>query len=350
MGYTIIILLAFASSYYAEKKNNKKMVFLLALAISLLCGLRGPQIGVDTRSYYNYFLNVQYSGYSFGTDTGFSFICKILLELFNKPEILILIFAIITNFLIIYRLWSFRNIASFSTMVLVYLVFQYPYTFNIIRQYLAIAIIFWASKFIEREQNWKYILCNIIATTIHASAIIGFGYLLLIQGSKAKKKKYKIFKYGLAIVVAILSVIVMHGKMGKYLVYFNNSTYFEFSLLTVYKIICVLIILAFSKANLNKKFSITKSKEYIPLNKSIAILYLVGLLIGSMGMFFQYMNRIGFYFSVFEMPFWGQVTKSINGPNRRFYKLLLYIIIVYYYIMTLVTNVNGILNYTTFFN
>ena len=322
MLYLSIILVVGLIAVVADKKRSKSAVFLIALLLSLFCGFRGVNVGVDTIHYYKFLSYIRGSGVLFGSDIGFSVISYVLMGYWENPHYALLIYAFITNFLIAFRLWDFRERASFPLMILIFMVFHYPYIFNIVRQYLAISIIFWGTRYLERNQYLKYIVLNVIAATIHTSSLICFCLLFLSFGCKKQKIKYRIL--GLGFEQTTASVHVM----------------------TILKIICMFIVIFVNKVAINRKFSISKSGEYVPMNKEVVFLYQAALGISLLGMFYSFMNRIGFYFMMYEMPFWGQAVQTVK--NAWIYKIIIIAILLYTIIVVQFDDTSGLVNYTTF--
>lgn len=332
MFYVICIICSFILAKKIEKKEKKIYLHLIVLIISLFCGLRAKTIGIDTINYYIYLDIVSKIGISYGSDIGFSIICYILIKIFNNPGVVILTISFITNYFIIFRFWDFRKKVSFSWMILIYLISYYPYTFNITRQFLAISIIFWGIRFIERGKRKRYILLNLIAISIHFSAAI----CLILNSLKIKKNILKfeilnIFKYMLFIVPLL---IIGQEKILKYLQYFEIIK-ITIHPLTIFKIIFLIIII------LTRGLDMKDIK-----NKLYLILYSISLVLISCGMFYNYLNRIGFYFILYEIPIWGQVLKK--GKNCKLYKGIVVFILGYILLNMMLNDTAGLNNYKTF--
>ncbi len=346
MTYILCIIVVSVSSIIAGKYNNKKALFFTAFILSVFCGLRGIGVGVDTIHYYNFLSYIRGSGIGFGSDIGFSVISYILMGIFKNPHTPLLIYSFITNYLIVYRLWDFKEKASFPVMILIYVIIHYPYTFNIVRQFLAISIVFWATRYIERDKYIKYIILNVIATTFHTSSLLCFGYLFVKVGFETKKKKYRYLGIGLAIIFILVGLVLFTNNVQKYEQYFIQTST-GFHAMTILKIFCTILIIFFNKIYKNTKFSISEYREYVSMNKEIVIIYQLGLLLAGLGMFFTFMNRIGFYFLIYEMPFWGQVVRAVR--NKDMYRILIGTILIYIIIAMLLFDTSGLIAYSTYF-
>lgn len=346
MLYFTCILTTAILAFWAEKNNNRKLLFLIALILSLFCGLRSVEVGQDTLNYYNYMYSVKIKGISFGSDIGFSVISYCLMLVFDNPSICLLIFAFLTNYLIIFRLWDFKGKASLITMILIYIIIHYPYTFNIVRQYLAIAIIFWATRYLDRGKIKKYIVCNIIAASFHTSALICFVYLFIRRGFKQEKKKKNYLGMILGCVGGLSGMIIFNSNLEKYALYFELAES-GFHAMTIFKIICIFTIIFLNKIYSNSTFSKCEKNNFMPMNTEIINIYLLGLGLSGLGMLFPFMNRVGFYFMMYEMPFWGQVVRA--KVNKKVYILMISFILIYHMISIFWFDIIGLNEYATFF-
>ena len=313
MLYILCLLSVLLLSYIADKRERKIYIFLCALILSAFCGLRSVGTGVDTKNYYNFLSYIRGSGIGFGSDIGFSVVSYFLMGIFDNPYYPLLFFATITNFLIVYRLWDFRNEASLSLMLMLYMVVYYPYTFNIVRQFLAISLVFWATRYIEREEYKKYIIFNILATTFHTSALMCFSYLFVKFGNGAKKKKYRILGFGVAALFVVAGLFLFSANVSKYESYLVSSGV-SIHAMTILKIACWLLVVIINRVYQNMEFSITKNGEIVPMQRQLPTMY-------------TFMNRIGFYFIMYELPFWGQAVRA--RVNRSIYRAIILFIIGY---------------------
>jgi len=346
MLYILCILSVSLLSYFADKKENKFLLFLIALILSLFCGLRGQGTGVDTVNYFKLLSYIDDVGISAGSDIGFAVITYFMMMYLGSPYYLLVIFAFITNFLIIYRLWDFRERSSFTLMLFIYMTIHYAYTFNIVRQFLAISIIFWGTRYLERSEHIKYIFLNIIASTIHTTSLLGFMLLLIFDSDNRQTKKH-FFYIALVAFFIIVGVCFFSENIIKYEGYLtqtNDSIYG----MTVLKVICLLLVIISNNIFSNDRFSITKSGKYFHMPKYIPITYAAGLILAALGMKYAFVNRIGFYFLMFEMPFWGQAIRA--RINAGIYKCIIFFIVGYVLISMYVSgeSADSLFNYHTF--
>ena len=346
MIYILCIVIASVCAVIAGKYNSRKALFLTAFVLSLFCGLRATEVGVDTSNYYIFLLYIRERGIGYGSDIGFSIVSYFLMGILKNPHKTLLVYAFITNFFIIYRLWDFKEKASFSVMVLTYTIVHYPYTFNIVRQFLAISIAFWATRYLERDKYFKYVLLNMIAASCHTSALVCFSYLFVKRGFGMGKNKLRYLGFGLGIVFVFVGLFMFSTNAQKYEQYFVQISGGNIHAMTILKLSFVLLVVFSNRALRSPVFSRSTTGEYVPMNKEVITVYLLGLFLAGLGMFFTYMNRIGFYFLMYEMPFWGQAVRA--GINKGIYRLLIAAVLIYVLVTMLMLDTSGLINYITY--
>lgn len=84
------------------------------------------------------------------------------------------------------------------------LFFIFPHLLNAPRQGLAVAIFIYALRFINEEKPWKYLVCIIIATLFHQSALVLTVFFLVKYLNKVMTKDWIVF--GVLIISDVLFV------------------------------------------------------------------------------------------------------------------------------------------------
>lgn len=343
--YIAVILFSVSSAHIADKKNKKIYIMFAALLLTLVAGLRASTVGIDTPQYTKYFgliaegkLNLVY-----GLEDSFVSICGALLKIWNNPSFLFMLFACITNFLILSRLWDFRNHISLGWSVAVYCGMFYFMTFNIMRQFVAAAIVFYATKYIAQKKYFKYVLGVLIGFLFHKSAILGIIFLACeVFAWKYLSKKQKRFLLCAAMLVPVVAVIFVGIFMGKYIAYFQNIQ-FNFGIMLPLKLMFFILVLLIGRLDesvngidqygVSSKYTLTTVKIY----------YIVGLVMTAFGYIFPFVDRIGIYFYIFEAVFMGMVAK--RAKNQAILKAGLILIYGYVLIMSIFGNSQGQANY-----
>lgn len=330
--YLGLLFVSFGLAKIAEKTNIKKVVWLIVLLISLVAGLRAVSVGIDTRTYDHVFRLIENGTIKrvYGMEKSYIYICSALLKIWANNHFLFFIFAWISNALIIFRLWKDREFIAFRWSIFTYCIGFFPFSLNGMRQFVAIAIIFYATSFIKEGKYVKFILSIMIASLFHTTAIIGLAYLpfeLIFMKYFDEKRKRNIFL--LILVGGVFGVSRVLQLTSIYSKYFDRPSS-SIGLMMVVKLL--LLLLSIAAFELPKE----EDKRYFCLSQRWC--YFIGVLLNSLSYVFLYMGRIGWYFYIFETVYIGQLFKS---EQRTIWTLLVkmsYVVILFYYLYDNITH------------
>lgn len=343
MTFCVIGFLCIICAILAEKSNKRIFVWISILLVSGFIGLRDSTIGIDTTSYYSIFHNLQRNIFSFNVEVGFQYIAYVIIFVFKRIEFIFLIIALITNTCIFGRLWTFRINCSYPFMVFLYLILHVPQTANIMRQYMAMAIVFFATYFLEKKELLKYLLLVLIATSIHTISILAIGYVpIYIYGSSVYKMSLKRNFF----LVALFFIPV--GIYGMMILYFKYSGYFlmgsnnSIGIMNSGKLLLVLIYILTNA----QTFRTTKIEAIKEESVSIGVTlfsYLIGIYFSFLGYYATTLTRVGLVFMLFEIPFMARVCKK--GENKWFYRGAYGLILIYFIYVNTVSGWSGLVDY-----
>lgn len=176
------------------------LVICVTLSLVVVAGLRA-NIG-DTFFYkHTYEINdFTWEYVSSQKDIGFGIFQMLLQSFSDDPQILIFLTALVTNVLIIPVFYQYSRMFELSTYVYItgglFLV-----SMNGIRQVLAAAIIFFATKYLLSGKWFKYFILVLIASTFHQSALILFPIYFLVRNKAWSKTTYLLLLSSIFIVV-----------------------------------------------------------------------------------------------------------------------------------------------------
>ena len=323
--------------FIGEKKSNVKFVILAALSLAFISGYRDYSVGTDTIRYCQYF-NCILNGQEGLFEVGFEWIVKAIYGLFGDLRYVFVFLSLVTNLLLFLRLWDFKNTCSFGFMSLVYVCIFFPQTMNIIRQFLALSILFYFSRFISKK-NFLFILAVGVATLIHTSSIIMFLILIwhYIIFNKLSKKKI------LTLIIMSLTMIFLTGKILsifklEYSGYLSNK-YTGLSVISLMRLLlCISYFYLLNKPYKNI-FNLENANQltYHCFCKFITFTYFVGIILCIVFSSYDQLVRIGSFFIVFELPFVGLCVK--NNKYRKIY-FITYLLLCFYYLIIKVS-LNG---------
>lgn len=320
---------------YAAKYNKKSFLFWAIMCLALVAGLRAETVGIDTTHYFekfDYIANGQLDRV-YGLETTFKYICKILLGLWENNNFLLFIFAFLTHALIIVRLWDFKDEISVGWSVFCYYCTFYFLSLNIMRQFCAIAIVFFGTRYLKEG---KYIVFSIfvgIAALFHSSAVLGFAYLLLelFRWPDLSKKRKKLL-ISLLLIGFLFSMYVLNIAL-KYERYFETAKEFEgIGIYLIFKFIFFIC----------SGFFITKG-THKDTRLLTQVYYFIGFILSSIGYFYSFMDRIGLYYMIYESVYMGLLVKK--STDNSLFKLFIALLFGVAWIYSFLQDGNGCVPY-----
>jgi len=305
--YLVICLgLVYFASQIDEKKNVRFYMCLIILTLTLVSGLRHQSVGVDTSGYVDLISQLR-NGYSQRlnniTEQGFISLSYFLVNVSSGYTLALMTYALITNTLIILRLYDYKDIISFRWAVFIYYMVFYFNTFNTIRQWIAIALIFYGTRYVGKS-NLKYVLFAVLAISAHNTAIFSLLYIpLYYLSAPSKDKKVVIIKIAMLIFTIISGIIIYRTIVNNYRTYIRTNIYGNVSWLNILLLLFVCFIILYGKGD----NAVQPDNEAV-CNESISIRYesiafIMGIVLTLMVFFTRYADRIGQYFLLFELVF-----------------------------------------------
>lgn len=337
-------------AYLAEKQydmDNKKCIIWLCIIIAIdtfFVGLRDFSVGIDTgvyiEDYYIYANNRSFTellDLENGYDLGFLIIAYISGLLSDNPQSLL----ILTEFLIIgficMGLYEYKKSLSLN-MPMFFSLFWLLYgneTYNLMRQFCAIAILFYAFSLFLRGKWMFYIILQFLSYFFHSSSVIFIAVPILSIISNFKGRvKYSLLLF---FVIGIISFISMYflfldyiGNLGilkdvyidRYGLgsdYENNSISFGVRYILQYLMPIILIFFIFreKKLDMQQRFM-------------LLALFIISCSIEQMRFVMIFFARLSYYWGMVFIVYFSYVIKQ-KGKYVPFIAIyfLLYFIIAY---------------------
>lgn len=315
--YFGLMFACFILASQAYKRNNTKLVFLIALLLSLVMGLREKTVGVDTINYYNLFGSIRsISQARKQNDPIFYIIAYLLMKIKDDPYFPIFVFSTAINFLCVYRLWEYREFSSFKYSLLRYVSIFFLFAMNCMRQFLSISIVFWATRYLDKKEYDKYLIFVGIASTIHIASLVGASFIILdsLQWNNLSRKQKNLVNLSILGLPAYY-LISRRLASGRYEHYFTNVTITGWQSLIIKVALLVAVILVEYNDNKksDKKYAISMTYVY----------YFIGLLAIFLGVYYRFMERIGYYFYIYSTVYTG------IAAREKKYRLLVRVFILF---------------------
>lgn len=237
----IIYMTAFGLSIlgswqYSIQKNKgahkQRLIFWIVLTIVPVTILQGCRynVGTDYQSYITL-----YQGFAAENETVISWylneplfilFCRGVHFLFHGSNTaFFLIDAVIMNILLFRIFDYYQQYVNMPILYMCYYALCFPYFLNLERQGLAVILVWYSTKYVHEKKLWKFLICILIATLLHNTAIIGLAlYFINFLGGKSAKLWKQIILAGAIIVPIGFNQIL--NFLGNHFVIFQKYTKF----------------------------------------------------------------------------------------------------------------------------
>lgn len=352
--YISILFVCLVFAYLGSSKKNRKKKFniwvlLIILILSIFAGIRGETVGFDVAHYIVRHIEPIREGLfsRVNQPVGFKILIWLVYRFTDQTYMVFMVLAFITNGLIISRLWDFRNKASFPMMIFFYYCYYYLITFNVFRQFITIAIVFFVTRFLESKQYFKYCIGIAIAMSIHSIAILGLVLLpidiLLANSDKKQRKIRKVFLIASpALILGISVLLYTYFDYDHYLNLYSIYATGRLGFMTPAKIVISILMFWVLRHDGNIKYNITMDTDEL---KSIFITYFIGLAMALLVILSSFADRFAWYFLIWEPVF---MALKIKKKDLRILMHGIYILFALYTLyLSLNSSGQGIMPYVT---
>jgi transmembrane protein EpsG len=332
INLVIVFLFAFLSRYFSSNlvlngsgslvsmKPNKLFVFGTILSFILVSGLRN---NIGDTYFYMHAYNINEFTWDFilsQDEIGFAILQMILKKYSEDPQILILTTAVITNLLIVLVLFKYSKLVELSIYVYItgglFLV-----TMNGIRQCLAAAIIFSATKFLIEGNGIRYILVVVFASFFHQSALILIPIYFLVRYRAWSKATLVLLLFSAIIVLgfnqfsSVLFSVIEDSQYGVY----SNFDEGGANIIRVIVFAVPLVIAFLGREKLREIFP--ESDVFV----NMAIIGLSFMIISTANWIFA---RFNIYFELYQIILVSWIIKVFKERDQ---KLVYYVILICYF-------------------
>lgn len=214
--YTFFIACALLCMWIAKHTQRFQKVFLfLCFAIIAVPAIFRYRTGID----YNGYIDVYYKYVQLGSvataiewysvERSFLVLCAISHTLTGTPILAFGFYSLATIGLMLGGIWYFRKYANPVVTLFMYLGLYYFQSYNIFRQSLSLAIVFWGIRYVVERKPIRYLLTVIVASVFHNTAV--FALVLYWYGTRSSPmgKVLRLFNYVGPVFVTVLLPMVM---------------------------------------------------------------------------------------------------------------------------------------------
>ena len=294
-----IIVIILAQKYKPIVAQQIKQYYLniLFCILALIMGLRDTSVGVDTFGYLVIFEDISKTPFKTlisdfvynSQEIGFVIYVKLLSLVWNNYQFYLFVSAFLFCFL--FKRFIEHSTKDFCIASVIFLsIGIYLGAFNVFRQMFAVALLANAWLFFKEKRFIPTILISLLAMTFHVSSFC-FIVSYVIYALKDRKKLIKIIPVLFLLIYVFFEMLL--EKLAPYLTYYNNyldnhKVIQDANLVIILWVIEIIVSLYFIYSN--------KTNSSYRFVGCMCIIY---VLMNAIGLKFNYVERIGLYFSPF---------------------------------------------------
>lgn len=186
MGVFIFMYAVFVGLYFlsfdwinAQKQRLYKTIICTTILV-VIQGFRNETIGVDSYNVYRPYFDMlpgtleslwDFSDTFANFEVGYCTLTKLIKLFTDDTQIYILICSILSIVPISYSIYKHSTNVVFSFIIFASFI-VYHFGFSGIRQAIAIGLTVISYEFLLKQDKWKFVLCVLLASSFHTSAIL----------------------------------------------------------------------------------------------------------------------------------------------------------------------------------
>lgn len=292
LNLIIVYVSSFISRIFKQKASTKIVSYIFSIiaftSMLVISGLR-YYVGTDYSTYKNIYDTINTTDIeSSVSEIGYYFLNKFIYTINSDSQMIF----IATSFIILLLIFITVNkyCDKFELALYLYItLFHFYASFNVIRQYIAIAITFYAVRYIIEHKFYKYLIAIIIASSFHTTAIIMIPFYFIC------KIKMDTREYLYGSIIGIISLLAFEkifelciNLIPRYTEYKESVlfTYGSASAVIVYGIIFIIIYM-FRKSLIELDDKNIIYMNFLFVSVLISILTIKGVLFARIAGFFN---------------------------------------------------------------
>lgn len=327
-----------------ESRVGRRLMYAIAFAcLVLVSGLRSGGVGTDAEGYHDVFERAtDFAGvWNAGVEPGVALLSWLAKLIYNDYLVLFTLVAVIVTlcFLTGIRKLSVNPVTSVFVLLASG---AFYFSFNGMRQGIAIAVLFLAIPFIYYRKFWPFLACVAVACFFHTSAIMVLPVYFIVP--RKNDFRYNALMFG-AVVVSVLffsELVALAGRL--------NPRYLEYGA-TVGRLSHGL---AYAASVIAIGFFFLYFKRYVQQHRSwydlLLNLYLLGVVVTVVAVVrttnVSGVMRMNAYFTISQILLWPIVFVNLEGSRHRDMVGLAFVILFLVYNGMLLAKFSNLTPYT----
>lgn len=339
--YLLIFLTMIILMKFIKKEKFNLADFIIIIMLILIAGLRDG-IGTDFNMYKSFYF---YTGQQAAAkvEWGFLELIRIVQKIFGERYFLFFTLCSAITIIPIYNIIKKKsNFPIVSLFLFVGLGF-YTMSFNMVRQCISIAIMFYATQYIEERSLPKYILFVGLASLFHITAVVMLPMYFIVNRDIDKRTLKLVFIMSLfsgVIFNPIFNYIVNNvPQYHIYKTYDNTVAGIGTYLVNLIYLLIIYFVISNKKSLVKNKF------ENICLNLSIISVPMIALSLKNT----LFARMIYYFFIPISIPFANVAGFFKIEYTQKVFDYVLLIVLFVIYILNIIS-FNGVYPYISIFN
>ena len=324
--FLIVQILSSLSNILNKSKHTVMARILYILGLSIIIFISGFRyyVGTDYKNYireYEYVSGIDLEYISnYRLEVGNILVYKLLYLISANPQVMIFTYSLLTIIITYIAINKIFKDREYSIAPFIFFTVFLAFTYNGIRQGLAISIGLLAISYLKEHKLKKFLLTSIVAFLFHSSAIILIPYGLIVYFSKNKKILIRTVLFSTVIGFILIiapQVITRISVLSRYAAYLipDNLQKFSITNLLLISPVIVMLILCWKKMN-----------KYEDGNIVVLALWINGIILDLIGNVARYVNRISLYFTICLVCVVPIIIKSFESKKVRYVLTIIFTI------------------------
>ncbi len=346
--YISIFAISSLTSLIIMKKSTYRKIILFGIVLFLpvLIATMREGIGTDYYSYKWYYqqtingLNMTFM------EPLFKILNYLSYWLFGDYKGVLFLSSLITYSFILAGLIKLKSDFSIALGLWIFYCYYFSASFNVVRQMIAVSIIFFALTLLNEKKYKQYILYVVIASMFHISAIIAIFFILIKTTTRKNVKLSIVTVFCLSVFIVFFGSDILNLLPDFIKIQYNsyirntdkmiNLLYFM-DIVPIFLIVAVPILIYIGYYRKSDKYD---------LYCTIGICVLPFLILGYNISYFQ---RVLYYIDIIQIVTVPLLIRQIRVIKQRFFIAFLVIVFFgfYFWYSTVYKGSNGIIPYTS---
>ena len=341
----IIGFLDIISKFQKRKSIHWLCWCFVCLYVLFLACFRAESVGTDLVNYKENFkvwgqLSFRDVFRVINSDIGFVLYNWLVGHLCSHMYFFIICSAVITMVPVYITLHKYSH-NPFMSLYLYICLGYLACTFNLVRQAIAISVLFYSYRYIVEKKTFKYFLCVIIAASFHKTALIAVLICFFINENRTHIRLLK----SLLLLFSVIAVTFI--GMSAFVDLYNINDYSN-AIVTGEGIpLLMLYILLGVCFYMIQKCPGKETKEERQLEwRNLFTIYMIGVIVQISAVGFALLNRLTTYFMVFVVIFIPNILENMKDIRERtIAKIAIYGLYTLWFIYELYNDYSGIVPY-----